>query len=149
MSDNDTRREQIVRAWEDAWDRGETAGMEALLSPDYRRITATNQDGENREQFLAVIQTTREAFPDLTTVVDEIVIEGDHAAIRWHSGGTHLRPSDAPRGQRQRGDLRDLPGRRHHSRTRDLGPACLALGAGHHHRGSGLTRSIIDRSDSP
>ena len=69
MSDNDTRREQIVRAWEDAWDRGETAGMEALLSPDYRRITATNQDGENREQFLAVIQTTREAFPDLTTVV--------------------------------------------------------------------------------
>ena len=91
MSDNDTRREQIVRAWEDAWDRGETAGMEALLSPDYRRITATNQDGENREQFLAVIQTTREAFPDLTTVV----------------------------------------------------------GAGHHHRGSGLTRSIIDRSDSP
>lgn len=90
MSDNDTRREQIVRAWEDAWDRGDTAGMEALLSPDYRRITATNQDGENREQFLAVIQTTREAFPDLTTVVDEIVIEGDHAAIRWHSGGTHL-----------------------------------------------------------
>lgn len=90
MTDFDRRRQRIITAWEDAWDRGDTGGMESLLAPHYRRITATNQDGESREDFLAVIRTTREAFPDLVTVVDEIVLEGDSAAIRWHSGGTHM-----------------------------------------------------------
>lgn len=91
MPEHDSRRRQIIDAWEDAWDRGELAGFEALLSPDYRRITATNPEGETREEFLAVVRTTREAFPDLTTQVDEIVLEADSAAIRWSSGGTHQR----------------------------------------------------------
>lgn len=91
MSDTEARRQQILDAWEKAWDHGDLSGFESLLSPDYRRITATNPDGESREQFLAVISTTRESFPDLTTQVEDIVIEGDSAAIRWSSGGTHQR----------------------------------------------------------
>jgi steroid delta-isomerase-like uncharacterized protein len=42
--------------------------------------------------FKASIVSTRAAFPDLLTVIDEVVIEGDRAAIRWHSTGTHQHP---------------------------------------------------------
>jgi predicted ester cyclase len=41
------------------------------------------------EEFKASILATRSAFPDLVTTVDEIVVEGDRAAIRWHSVGNH------------------------------------------------------------
>lgn len=91
MTEQIDRRSRIIAAWGDAWDRGDLSGFEALLSPGYRRITATNPTGESREEFLAVVRTTREAFPDLTTEVEEVVLEGDSAAIRWRSGGTHQR----------------------------------------------------------
>lgn len=87
---NDERRQRILSVWEQAWDHGDFAGLETMLSADYRRITADNPEGETREEFIASIQTTRTAFPDLTTTVEEIVIEGDVAAIRWNSRGTHL-----------------------------------------------------------
>ena len=31
----------------------------------------------------------REAFPDLELIVNQVVAEGDHAAIRWTAKGTH------------------------------------------------------------
>ncbi|MET9968560.1 ester cyclase, partial [Streptomyces sp. NPDC006356] len=40
--------------------------------------------------FKAAIVSTRAAFPDLVTTIDDIVVEGDRAAIRWHSSGTHV-----------------------------------------------------------
>lgn len=83
-------RNQIVEAWDAAWDAGDTGPLAELLSPDYRRITASAEDGETREQFLASIVSTRAAFPDIVTTIDQIVIEGDQVAIRWHSAGTHL-----------------------------------------------------------
>ena len=91
MPDLEDRRRRILAAWEAAWDRGDLSNFEALLAPDYRRITATNPEGETREEFLASIVTIREAFPDLTTRVEEVVLEGDAAAVRWSSGGTHER----------------------------------------------------------
>jgi steroid delta-isomerase-like uncharacterized protein len=88
MSNSDERRERIQQAWEAAWDRGEVDAFDELLSPDYQRFGSSGS-GEDATKFKASIVTTRGAFPDLLTVVDEIVIEGDRAAVRWHSHGTH------------------------------------------------------------
>ncbi len=88
MADNDSRRDRIRAAWESAWDRGEVDALDDLLSPGYRRIESGGAE-HDRDQFKASITSTRSAFPDLTTVVDEIVVEGDRAAIRWHSTGSH------------------------------------------------------------
>lgn len=86
MSDN--RREQIRAAWEAAWDRGDVDALDAVLSPEYRRISAGG-DAQTRTEFKASIIATRSAFPDLTTVIDDLVLDGDRAAIRWHSTGNH------------------------------------------------------------
>jgi steroid delta-isomerase-like uncharacterized protein len=88
MSDNDDRRDRIQKAWEAAWDRGEVDALDELLSPDYRRFGSASA-GQDLTEFKASIIATRSAFPDLLTTIDEIVVEGDRAAIRWHSTGSH------------------------------------------------------------
>ncbi|WP_020659939.1 ester cyclase [Amycolatopsis benzoatilytica] len=88
MADNAARRDRIQKAWEAAWDRGEVAALDSLLSPAYRRIESGGAE-HGRDEFKASIVSTRAAFPNLSTVVDEIVVEGDRAAVRWHSSGAH------------------------------------------------------------
>ncbi|MDF2585014.1 MAG: hypothetical protein K0R33_3657 [Mycobacterium sp.] len=88
MSDNDLRRNRIEQAWVAAWDRGDVDALDGLLSPDYRRVGSTGSS-QDLAEFKASIVATRSAFPDLLTVVDDIVIEGDRAAVRWHSTGSH------------------------------------------------------------
>lgn len=88
MSDNETRRSRIQEAWTAAWDRGEVDAFDGLLADSYQRINGTGSS-QGRAEFKASITATRSAFPDLLTVVDEVVVEGDRAAIRWHSTGSH------------------------------------------------------------
>jgi len=88
MSMTNDVRHRIEQAWDAAWDRGEVDALDALLSPDYRRIGSSG-DAQSLAEFKASIVSTRSAFPDLATTVDEIVVEGDRAAIRWHSTGSH------------------------------------------------------------
>ena len=87
MSNSD-RRDRIRAAWEAAWDRGEVDAFDDLLSPGYRRIGSSGP-GQDAAEFKASIIATRSAFPDLVTTIDEIVVDGDRAAIRWHSAGNH------------------------------------------------------------
>ncbi|QKZ21064.1 ester cyclase [Streptomyces chartreusis] len=88
MSHPDARRELIAKAWTAAWGEGDVDALDTLLSAAYLRH---NQDPhpQDLEAFKASIVSTRSAFPDLVTTIDDIVIEGDRAAIRWHSNGTH------------------------------------------------------------
>ena len=88
MSDNNDRRTRIEKAWVASWDRGDVDALDDLLSPGYRRIGSTGK-AHGLAEFKKSIVDTRVAFPDLLTVVDEIVVEGDRAAVRWHSTGSH------------------------------------------------------------
>ena len=88
MSSNDERRDRIHRAWDAAWGRGEVEALDELLSPDYRRFGSSGE-GQDATELKESIRSTREAFPDLVTTIDEVIVEGDRAAIRWHSSGKH------------------------------------------------------------
>lgn len=92
MSDVESRRKLIGDAWAAAWDHGDVDALDAVLSPDYRRRAGADDAGQDREAFKASIVTTRSAFPDLITTIEDIVVEGDRAAVRWHSSGRHDRP---------------------------------------------------------
>lgn len=92
MSTNDERRELILQTWAAAWDRGEVEALDQLLAPTCRRRSGEGDRGLSVEEFKASIVTTRTSFPDLVTHVDEVVVEGDRAAVRWHSEGTHDHP---------------------------------------------------------
>jgi steroid delta-isomerase-like uncharacterized protein len=86
---NDHRKKRVIEAWAAAWDRGEVDVLDDLLSVDYRRRSSSADEGLSREEFKASIVTTRAAFPDLVTVIDEIMAEDDRVALRWHSIGKH------------------------------------------------------------
>ncbi|MFD6099602.1 ester cyclase [Nocardiopsis flavescens] len=91
MPHPETRRELIERVWARAWNLGEVDALDGLLADGYRRHSAESPP-QDPEAFKASILATRSAFPDLATTLDEIVVEGDRAAIRWHSTGTHQGP---------------------------------------------------------
>ncbi len=100
MSDNNDRRTRIERAWVASWDRGDVDALDSLLSPAYRRI-GSRGEAHGLAEFKKSIVDTRAAFPDLLTVIDEIVVEADRAAVRWHSTGSHQRNFlDVPATQR-------------------------------------------------
>ena len=88
MSSTDDRRARIETAWAAAWDRGEVEALDSLLSPRYRRV-GSGASAQDLTAFKATVIATRAAFPDLVTTIDEIVLEGDSAAIRWRSSGRH------------------------------------------------------------
>ena len=85
----DDLKKQVIEAWAAAWDRGEVDALDRLLSPGYRRRSSSADEGLDLEQFKASIVTTRSAFPDLVTTIDEIMAEDDRVALRWHSLGKH------------------------------------------------------------
>lgn len=88
MSHSDARRGLIEKAWAAAWGQGDVDALDALLSPVYLRH-GQDPHPQDLNAFKAAIVSTRAAFPDLVTTIDDIVVEGDRAAIRWHSSGTH------------------------------------------------------------
>ncbi len=92
MTDPDARRQRITETWAAAWDHGHVDALDTLLSPDYRRHGGPGDAGQDLATFKASIVSTRAAFPDLTTTIDDILVEGDRAAVRWHSSGRHDRP---------------------------------------------------------
>ncbi len=83
------RKMRVRRAWAAAWDRGEVDALDDLLAPSYERSSPPPAQVQDRDAFKRSILATREAFPDLTTTIDELVEEGEQLAIRWHSTGTH------------------------------------------------------------
>lgn len=91
MNATESRREVIQRTWVAAWDAGNVDQLDILLDPCYRRIGGNGRT-QSREEFKENILATRAAFPDLITTIDDVVIEGDRAAIRWKSSGTHAAP---------------------------------------------------------
>ena len=89
MKAHTERKRATVSAWQAAWDEGKVDVLDNLLAPSYRRHSNSSEAVQDREQFKASITSTRQAFPDLVTTIDDMVEEGDQLAIRWHSNGTH------------------------------------------------------------
>jgi steroid delta-isomerase-like uncharacterized protein len=88
MPNTETRRTLIEKVWAAAWEQGDVDALDELLAPAYLRHGGDPQP-QGLSAFKAAVVTTRSAFPDLVTTIDDIVLEDDMAAIRWHSSGTH------------------------------------------------------------
>lgn len=84
----DTLRSDIESAWSQAWDDGNVDALDGIVSQDYvRRLTNSGLESgidEVKDEILKI----REALPDLHTSIDRILVEGDSAAVYWHSTGT-------------------------------------------------------------
>lgn len=80
----------LIGAWEAAWDRGEVDAMDTVLHSRYRRESTQSKKVVGAQDLKQEILEVRAAFPDLTTHIDNIVIDADAAtaAIFWRTTGT-------------------------------------------------------------
>lgn len=79
----------LVEAWTAAWDRGQFEALRAISSTDYTRHSKSGGSSMNLDQYQAEISAIRQGFPDLSTVIDSIIVDGERAAIFWTTKGTH------------------------------------------------------------
>lgn len=78
----------VTRAVEDVWNTGAVDDLDRLMATGYVRHSSRGDTG--RSQLKESILLTRIAFPDLRTIIQHQVSEGDMVATHWRSEGTHL-----------------------------------------------------------
>lgn len=80
---------ELGRRWfEEVWNKRREESIDELMAPDaYGHIEGGEFRGpsgfrEMQGMFLA-------ALPDVQIEIEDIVADGDRAAVRWHARGTH------------------------------------------------------------
>ena len=78
----------VRRLIEEAWNEGNLATIDEILSPDYvLHIDAPGPPG--REGYKQDVTMHRTAFPDLRFTIEDMVAEGDKVVLRATLRGTH------------------------------------------------------------
>jgi steroid delta-isomerase-like uncharacterized protein len=87
---SEQNREIVARYSEEFWGGGNAELADELFATDFvdHSPAAPNlpPGPEGQRQVLHVF---RSAFPDLRVTTEEIIVEGDKAALRWTARGTH------------------------------------------------------------
>src|SRR6476646_9966216 len=85
------RNIEVVRAWiDDAWSGGNLAVADDLLTEEFvLHDPVASREVVGRDAERALISGLRQAIPDLTFTIDDIVADGDDVTIRWLAEGTH------------------------------------------------------------
>ncbi len=76
------------RFYEDAWNTGDTALLDELLAPDFVNHEIVDVAPPHLDLYIQAIRETKEAFPDFTVTIEDMIAEGDQVAARWHAAGT-------------------------------------------------------------
>lgn len=82
-------KNRIRAGWDALWDRGELDALDDLMTPGFTRTTPATGASMTLADLKETVRTTRAGFPDLSTTIDHLVVEGSEVAIFWHSTGTH------------------------------------------------------------
>lgn len=85
------RNIEVVRSWiDEAWSRGNLALADDLLAEEFvLHDPVASREIVGRDAERALITGLREAIPDLTFAIDDLVADGDNVTIRWTAAGTH------------------------------------------------------------
>ncbi len=90
MKTDDAR--SVVRRYVDrVWNGGDVVALEELTVPDFTYALG-GQPPRDRTGMVQFLRETRAAFPDWRVEIDDLIVEGDLAAVRWHGKVTHAGP---------------------------------------------------------
>jgi len=79
----------VARRWFDqVWNAGRAEAIDEMLAAD-AVVHGLGDDLRGPAGFKPFHAAYRNAFPDVTIQVDELVAEGPMVAIRWSGSGTH------------------------------------------------------------
>jgi steroid delta-isomerase-like uncharacterized protein len=82
----------LARQLTELLDRGDEAGLKALLAPNFISHFAGLPQPLNREMYLQVNKSAKAAFNDLRRTVEDLIAEGDQVVLRITARGTHTGP---------------------------------------------------------
>lgn len=75
----------------DCWNRHDTNALAGFYASDFEGIDiAQSQSYKGLEGVQHMLGHYFNAFPDLHFDIEEVIIEGERAALSWTSRGTHL-----------------------------------------------------------
>jgi predicted ester cyclase len=89
VSRDEQLKVKIRYATEAAWNHGVLAALDTLYAPDFIRHRPPFPDLKGLEAHKQRVQTVRSAFPDHQTIIKDILIDGDRAAVWYIWEGTH------------------------------------------------------------
>ena len=81
-------KQLVVRWFEEVWNQGSTAAIDTLLAGDCV-LHGFGPAPQSSAQFKIFHATYRNAFPDVSITIDDIISEGSLVAVRWSGSGTH------------------------------------------------------------
>jgi steroid delta-isomerase-like uncharacterized protein len=80
----------LVRRWfEEVWNKGRAAAIDEMLAPDSVVHGLGPGDLRGPAGFKPFYSAYRNAFPDVSIQIDDIIAEGDLVAARWSATATH------------------------------------------------------------
>ena len=82
----------LERRWIKEWNKGKTAIMAAideLFATDYVEHGGGGEETHGLKDYKQSISELFSAFPDIHFTLDDMVVEGDKAAVRFTFSGTH------------------------------------------------------------
>ena len=83
----------VARRWfTEVWKPGGERTVDALLSPQIVGWREGEREIRTVQAFKDARAELLSAFPDLQIEIDDIIEQGDKAAIRWHATATHGGP---------------------------------------------------------
>ena len=79
----------LVQRWfVEVWNKGRAAVISEMLADD-AVIHGLGADLHGAAEFQRFHSAYRDAYPDVTIEIDDLVAEGDIVAVRWSASGTH------------------------------------------------------------
>lgn len=88
-------KETVRRYYEDAFNEGWTDLLDELIAEDVVNHdplsdeTLTPEEAQGFEGFVRHVEVAREAFPDATVTIEDMIAENDEVLVRFTFEGTH------------------------------------------------------------
>jgi len=96
------------RFYEDAWNTGDTALLDELLASDFVNHEIVDVAPPHLDLYKQAIRETKEAFPDFTVTIEDMIAEADQVAARWHAVGAQSQRFLGRPGTGKRVELRGI-----------------------------------------
>jgi steroid delta-isomerase-like uncharacterized protein len=90
MGMRQANQEVVLRHHKEIWSEGRLESIPELLADDFVAHHPGAPDWSGLEDVRAIVQRTRDAFPDFHESVEDVMVDGDRVITRFVARGTHL-----------------------------------------------------------
>lgn len=84
-----SRTEATIRRLYEAMSSGDVADVDGILTPDWEDVPHSAHSSPGVHGFKELVAYLHAAFPDLSVTIEDVLVDGDRAAVRSVARGTH------------------------------------------------------------